>query len=297
MTLFCGRPKRTFAGSNCAICEEPIQHTLQGERIRQLSCLIHVSHEICFQQSNNKYSAKRCPGCNIQTLIDSSKSSAADLKHMGLPGSTLLDKNEELETPLQHHAITGTGLSLLPTIEMRTEFPYYTKSRWQQSLTCLVTIKVARRSGHAKPSNMRVAPQQYLPSIKEGRFMPSGELDESKHWSEMLNRENASRPLEGLHEKLVQRVKDWHGLDHSQFGSLLLHGTLRAGKDKQSWQVLNCYLFAEILICVKAKTSTPLPSQGWDGSIEVEDDRRYVLKSSISTKKHLQRVEHLHGMA
>src|ERR1700753_333935 len=38
------RRERTFIGSVCAACEEPLEHTLRGERILQLSCG-HVSHE------------------------------------------------------------------------------------------------------------------------------------------------------------------------------------------------------------------------------------------------------------
>ena len=43
------RRERTFIGSECAVCEEPLEHTLRGERILQLSCG-HVSHEACFYE-------------------------------------------------------------------------------------------------------------------------------------------------------------------------------------------------------------------------------------------------------
>ena len=39
------RRERTFIGSQCAACEEHLEHTLRGERILQLSCG-HVAHTI-----------------------------------------------------------------------------------------------------------------------------------------------------------------------------------------------------------------------------------------------------------
>jgi Pleckstrin homology domain len=73
-----------------------------------------------------------------------------------------------------------------------------------------------------------------------------------------------------------------------RFGKLRLHGIIRVGKDRQSWQELECYLFAEMLICVKEKKGTPAQF--------VEDaskrkTTRCTLKGSILIKKHLKHVE------
>lgn len=63
---------------------------------------------------------------------------------------------------------------------------------------------------------------------------------------------------------------------------------MRVGKDRQSWQELECYLFAEMLICVKEKKgATP---QYVDGDLN-RKLTRCTLKGSILIKKHLKHVE------
>jgi hypothetical protein len=67
-----------------------------------------------------------------------------------------------------------------------------------------------------------------------------------------------------------------------------LYGTIRVGKDKQSWQELECFLFAEMLICVKEKkVSTP---HQWDDPNASRKSSRCTLKGSILIKKHLNEV-------
>jgi hypothetical protein len=82
------------------------------------------------------------------------------------------------------------------------------------------------------------------------------------------------------------------------FGNLRLYGTIRVGKDRQSWQELECYLFAEMLICVKEKKGTAPPQ--WDEEASKGSKRkttRCTLKGSILIKKHLKQVsEATHGM-
>lgn len=70
----------------------------------------------------------------------------------------------------------------------------------------------------------------------------------------------------------------------NRFGKLRLYGTLRVGKDKVSWQELECYLFAEMLICVKEKRAPA----NWDDSVPRKP--RVTLKGSILIKKHLNEV-------
>ncbi len=77
-----------------------------------------------------------------------------------------------------------------------------------------------------------------------------------------------------------------------RFGKLRLHGTIRVGKDRQSWQELECYLFAEMLICVKEKKGAQ--SQFVDDSSK-RKTTRCTLKGSILIKKHLKQVESSSG--
>lgn len=66
------RRERTFVGSECAVCEEPLEHTLQGERILQFSCS-HVSHEACFYEYIRELDGQYCPTCEAPLHLDTSR--------------------------------------------------------------------------------------------------------------------------------------------------------------------------------------------------------------------------------
>ena len=96
-------------------------------------------------------------------------------------------------------------------------------------------------------------------------------------------------------DELYHRCENWHGLDFNRFGRLILYGTIRVGKDRQAWQELECYLFSEMLICVKAKKLSPNASGQWDGPDGAKQKPRVSLKGSILIKKHLKQVEVVPG--
>lgn len=66
------RRERTFVGSECAVCEEPLEHTLRGEKILQFSCS-HVSHEACFYEFMREFDGQYCPTCNAPLHLDTSR--------------------------------------------------------------------------------------------------------------------------------------------------------------------------------------------------------------------------------
>lgn len=66
------RRERTFVGSECAVCEEPLEHTLRGERVLQFSCT-HVSHEACFYEFIREFESQYCPTCNAPLHLDTSR--------------------------------------------------------------------------------------------------------------------------------------------------------------------------------------------------------------------------------
>ena len=66
------RRERTFVGSECAVCEEPLEHTLRGERILQFSCT-HVAHEACFYEFIREFDSQYCPTCNAPLHLDTSR--------------------------------------------------------------------------------------------------------------------------------------------------------------------------------------------------------------------------------
>lgn len=169
-----------------------------------------------------------------------------------------------------------------PIVTVRSEFPTMTRSRQQQPLTCLVTVEVPAGS--------------WTPAVHEARF-PTPIQEELHHQLRPATSSGPSAPagvpidplVEDVIESLRVRVENWHGLEFNRFGRLRLYGVLRVGKDKTAWQELECYLFSEMLICVKDKRNAAQNT--------FEDPRtrrqltRCALKGSILMKKHLRQVE------
>lgn len=66
------RRDRTFIGGQCAVCEELLEHTLQGERILQFSCG-HVAHEACFYEYIKDVDPQLCPTCDAPLGLDAAR--------------------------------------------------------------------------------------------------------------------------------------------------------------------------------------------------------------------------------
>lgn len=190
-----------------------------------------------------------------------------------------------------------------PAVTVRSEYPTLSRSRQQQSLTCLVTIEVPDGKWSPDPADLRGAP--ILPPVQQENTYPTS----ARAGSPASVRQNNDWPFESsehlteVTEDLRVRVDNWHGLDFSRyassnplhvhakrcsFGKLRLYGTVRVGKDRQSWQELECFLFTEMLICVKEKRGAP--PQYADGNSK-RKLTRCTLKGSILIKKHLKHVE------
>jgi len=71
------RRERTFVGAECSVCDEPLEHTLRGERILQLSCG-HVAHEACFYEYIKEFESQECPTCNAPLGLDTSRGGNLD---------------------------------------------------------------------------------------------------------------------------------------------------------------------------------------------------------------------------
>lgn len=392
------RRERTFIGSQCAACEEPLEHTLRGERILQLSCG-HVAHEACFYEYIKEFEAQSCPTCDAPLGLDPSRGAGIDFENLNKlvrsaqapeprdtsrdtqatptpsswrPESTqvspqtntpraqqqrrntrehLLPERARNAPPPRHerydsssqgqshgHGRNTSGdtgmMSTIapttdyaetqhtrrqdfdaqsmrtsssagrratrnpipaPTVTVRSEFPTLSKSRQQQSLTCLVTVEVVDGKWQANAEDMRAAssnqsgPEDMQNKAKSFRSQESHRPIDSVHEAYSY-KEN----LEAAKHELFKRVDHWHGLDVTRFGRLILHGTMRVGKDRQSWQELECYLFEEMLICVKEKKVASNESQHWDGADPASKARgKCTLKGSILIKKHLKDVEYV----
>jgi hypothetical protein len=76
-----------------------------------------------------------------------------------------------------------------------------------------------------------------------------------------------------------------------RFGKLRVHSQIRVGKDRKAWQDLDCYLFSDMLICVKERKAPASPS--FEGGEAKKP--KCTLKGSILIKRHLKKVESLLG--
>ena len=189
-----------------------------------------------------------------------------------------------------------------PTVTVKSEYPTLTRSRQQQSLTCLVTIEVPEGKWRPDPADLRGAP--VLPPMQQDSSTFNNRPSSPAKSQQADWAFESAEVLEEITEDLRVRVDNWHGLDFSRyaltphffvmrlnprrFGRLRLYGTVRVGKDRQSWQELECFLFAEMLICVKEKKGAP--PQYAEGNSK-RKLTRCTLKGSILIKKHLKHVE------
>ncbi|PHH63954.1 hypothetical protein CDD81_5173 [Ophiocordyceps australis] len=367
------RGERTFVGGECAVCEEPLEHTLQGERILQFTCN-HVAHEACFYEFIREVESQYCPTCDAPLHLDTSRSgnvidlnkisnlvresrsttssspawdsqtvrapsvdsaqrrqlsqqtvssgresvargslgegrdappserytssrhARSDSEATGIASSGGYPETAQSGPPWRHgydvQAMeTSPGSSPgfcrnpipAPTVTVRSEFPTISRSRQQQSLTCLVTVEVADNKWRPDPEDIGV-PHSHSIGTRLDDAAPAS--TRSAHSSRRFYPYESAEVLEEMTLSLRSRVDNWHGLDFSKFGQLRLYGTLRVGKDKVSWQELECYLFGEMLICVKEKK---LGAQ-WEEGEAGRRASRCTLKGSILIKKHLNEV-------
>ena len=171
-----------------------------------------------------------------------------------------------------------------PIVTVRSEYPTLTRSRQQQTVTCLVTVEVPEGKWQGQIDDFRHTPP-----------VPPIPTDSGVGMSAPRRRQENQQPamgyespevLEEITEELRMRVDNWHGLEFQRFGKLRMHGVVRVGKDRHSWQELECYLFGEMLICVKEKKNAQPPLVTDSG----RKLTRCTLKGSILIKKHLRQV-------
>ena len=179
-----------------------------------------------------------------------------------------------------------------PSVTVRSEFPTLSRSRQQQSLTCLVTVEIPEGRWRPDPADLRGAP--VMPPVQEEPAYPRQRPSSPGRHVHNDWPFESPQVLDEITEDLRVRVDNWHGLDFSRFGRLRLYGTVRVGKDRQSWQELECFLFAEMLICVKEKKGAPPQYADGDSKRKLT---RCTLKGSILIRKHLKHVDANLGMS
>lgn len=99
-----------------------------------------------------------------------------------------------------------------PTVTVRSEFPTLTRSKQQQSLTCLVTIEVPEGNWSPDPADIRGAPISSI--AQQGSDTYSNSRPKSPVQSRQVDWPfESSEVLEEITEDLRIRVDNWHGLD------------------------------------------------------------------------------------
>ena len=122
---------------------------------------------------------------------------------------------QSMETALSSPRISITKNPIpAPSVTVRSEFPTLTRSRQQQSLTCLVTIEVPEGKWRPDPADLRGAPQ--LPPIQQeqanfNRPKSPAQSQQTSDWQT-----ETPEMLEEITEDLRVRVDNWHGLDFSR---------------------------------------------------------------------------------
>lgn len=100
-----------------------------------------------------------------------------------------------------------------PSVSVRSEFPTLSRSRQQQTLTCLVTIEVADNKWRPDPDDLRSAPP--LPPIRpeDTYARPPSPAQSAPRFYPYESPE----VLEEITESLRSRVENWHGLDFNRW--------------------------------------------------------------------------------
>ena len=102
-----------------------------------------------------------------------------------------------------------------PTVTVRSEFPTLSRSKHQQSLTCLVTVEVVEGKWRPNPDDLRGVPPLASPhggSSNGDSF--SVRSPKRRQPLESINETNAT--LVHLTRELHARVDNWHGLDFAR---------------------------------------------------------------------------------
>lgn len=105
-----------------------------------------------------------------------------------------------------------------PAVSVRSEFPTLTRSRQQQTLTCLVTIEVPDNKWRPDPDDLRTAPPVPTLRPEDTYARPPSPAQSAPRFYPYESQE----VLEEMTRSLRSRVENWHGLDFSRYVPILI---------------------------------------------------------------------------
>lgn len=117
-----------------------------------------------------------------------------------------------------------------PKITVKSEFPTLSRSKVQQSLTCLITLEVGDKGWQNYSDDVPPVPslpqgyeQQYQPPSPSGRINSQYSFDrpetsrQKERELEVERERDQAEALAAITEELRQRVENWHGLDFNRY--------------------------------------------------------------------------------
>ena len=120
---------------------------------------------------------------------------------------------QSMETALASPRMSVKNPIPAPSVTVRSEFPTLTRSRQQQSLTCLVTIEAPEGKWRPDLADLRGAPN--VPPIQPGHnYSRSKSPTQDQQQADWQT--ESPEALEEVTEDLRVRVDNWHGLDFSR---------------------------------------------------------------------------------
>ncbi|MBE3041925.1 hypothetical protein IMZ48_04950, partial [Candidatus Bathyarchaeota archaeon] len=161
------RRERTFVGSECAVCEEPLEHTLRGERILQFSCA-HVSHEACFYEFIRELESQYCPTCDSPLHLDSSRAgNVLDI------GETLSKQFPKQEPTVSDPAISNSSDAEKITNLVRSASSTDYRSQNTATPTPASWDREMARGQTPEPNHRQSAARDHRGTMRDSRDAPS----------------------------------------------------------------------------------------------------------------------------
>lgn len=155
------RRERTFVGAECAVCEEPLEHTLRGERILQFSCS-HVSHEACFYEFIREFESQYCPTCNAPLHLDTSRGgNVLDIGTSSRPSGDIVVRRAT-DLPQQRKSVTWSDPSRSMIRDRRTHLHQQRPRRQRRHQHQRLWIGMTTRFAHPAEARLRDNPQWAL---------------------------------------------------------------------------------------------------------------------------------------
>jgi hypothetical protein len=115
-----------------------------------------------------------------------------------------------------------------PTLTVKSEFPTLSRSKVQQSLTCLITLDVTGGKWQNYAEDLPAVPSAPTPTPYDQQYPPPSPSGRSSQYSfERSDARSRERELEAereqqdllasITEELRNRVENWHGLDFNRY--------------------------------------------------------------------------------